>query len=107
MIFGSIPGVISIEPEVSKTNEKRLIKIQPNLRLWLEKYPLDRFPILVKKRFKAMITDIRKQFGLGHDVMRHTFCPMTVGAFRSVADAALQAGNSEAVIRQSYLDVGS
>jgi integrase len=100
-------GVISIEPEVSKTNEKRSIKIQPNLRLWLEKYPLDRFPILAKKRFKEMITDIRKQFDLGHDVMRHTFCSMTVGAFRSVGDAALQAGNSETVIRQSYLDVKS
>lgn len=32
---------------------------------------------------------------------------MTVGAFRSVGDAALQAGNSEAVIRKHYLDLKS
>ena len=32
---------------------------------------------------------------------------MTVGAFRSVGDAALQAGNSEAIIRKHYLDLKS
>ena len=32
---------------------------------------------------------------------------MTVGAFRSVGDASLQAGNSEAVIRKHYLDLKS
>lgn len=39
--------------------------------------------------------------------MRHTFISMTVGAFRSVGDASLQAGNSEAVIRKHYLDLKS
>ena len=39
--------------------------------------------------------------------MRHTYISMTVGAFRSVGDAALQAGNSEAIIRKHYLDLKS
>jgi len=39
--------------------------------------------------------------------MRHTFISMTVGAFCSVGDASLQAGNSEAVIRKHYLDLKS
>jgi hypothetical protein len=39
--------------------------------------------------------------------MRHTYISMTIGAFRSVGDAALQAGNSEAVIRKHYLDLKS
>ena len=30
---------------------------------------------------------------------------MTVGAFKSVGDAALQAGNSEKIIRKHYLDL--
>ena len=51
--------------------------------------------------------EIRKKFNLGHDVLRHTYISMTVGAFRSVGDAALQAGNSEAVIRKHYLDLKS
>ena len=32
---------------------------------------------------------------------------MTVGAFRSVGNAALQAANSEAIIRKHYLDLKS
>ncbi len=39
-------GVILIEPEVSKVKEKRAIKIQPNLSLWLEKYPPALYPII-------------------------------------------------------------
>lgn len=98
-------GVIRIEPEVSKVNEKRVIKLQPNLRLWLEKYPLDEYPIITPKRFPQMRQEIRDHFGLGHDVLRHTFISMLVGAFRSVGDASLQAGNSEAIIRRHYLDL--
>lgn len=98
-------GVIRIEPEVSKVNEKRVIKLQPNLRLWLEKYPLDEYPIITPKRFPQMRQAIRDKFKLGHDVLRHTYISMLVGAFRSVGDASLQAGNSEAVIRRHYLDL--
>ena len=45
-------GVILIEPEVSKVKEKRAIKIQPNLSLWLEKYPLSIYPIIPARRFQ-------------------------------------------------------
>lgn len=99
--------VILIEPEVSKVNEKRTIKIQANLKAWLKKYPLDEFPIITPRRFRDMWADVRKQRKLTHDVMRHTYISMTVGAFRSVGDAALQAGNSEAIIRKHYLDLKS
>ncbi len=99
--------VILIEPEASKVNEKRTIKMQPNLIEWLKKYPLDEYPIIPPRRFRDMWADVREQRKLTHDVMRHTFISMTVGAFRSVGDAALQAGNSEAVIRKHYLDLKS
>ncbi len=97
-------NVIHIEPEVSKVNEKRTIKIQPNLRLWFGKYPLAKFPIIPERRFRDMWVDVRKNFTLPHDGLRHTFISMTVGSFRSVGDASLQAGNSELVIRKHYLD---
>jgi hypothetical protein len=100
-------GVILIEPDVSKVNEKRSIKIQPNLRMWLERYPLSMYPIIPARRFRLLLLDVRREWTLAHDVMRHTFISMTVGAFRSVGDAALQAGNSEAIIRRHYLDLKS
>lgn len=99
--------VIRIDPAISKTNEKRVVYLQPNAKLWLEKYPLDSAPIVPPKNADRMLREIRKKFGIGHDVLRHTFISMTVGAFRSVGDAALQAGNSEAIIRKHYLDLKS
>ncbi len=99
--------VIRVDPAVSKTNEKRMVFLQPNAKLWLEKYPLDEFAIVPKKNADRMLREIRKKFGIGHDVLRHTYISMTVGAFRSVGDAALQAGNSEAIIRKHYLDLKS
>lgn len=98
-------GVIRIEPEISKVNERRIVKLQPNLRAWLEKYPLTEEGAVPRPNPDRVLADIRSTFDLGHDVLRHTYISMTVGAFKSVGDAALQAGNSEAVIRKHYLDL--
>ena len=48
---------------------------------------------------------IAKMFDLSHDIMRHTFISMFVAKFRSMGEAALQAGNSEGIIRKHYLDL--
>jgi len=37
--------------------------------------------------------------------MRHTFISMFVAKFRSMGEAALQAGNSETIIRKHYFDL--
>jgi len=97
-------NVILVEPEVSKVDEKRSVKIQPNLRLWLEKYPLAEFPI-VPSGLEFYRRKIRKEFKLGPGILRHTYTSMMVGSFRSVGDASLQAGNSETIIRKHYLDL--
>ena len=99
-------GVIHIEPEVSKVRMKRNITIQPNLAAWLRTYPLDRYPIM-PVGFRRLRLKFRKHFKLSHDILRHTFISMHVGKFRSIGDAALQAGNSEAIIRKHYLDLKS
>ena len=99
-------GVILIEPEVSKVRMKRAVTIQPNLAAWLRSYPLTEFPIM-PVGFKRLRLKFRKQFSLSHDVLRHTFISMYVGKFRSLGDAALQAGNSESIIRKHYLDLKS
>jgi integrase len=99
-------GVIHIEPEVSKVRRKRLVTIQPNLAVWLQAYPLDRFPIRPKnvRRIRRKVFD---EFELPHDVLRHTFISMHVAKFRSMGEAALQAGNSESIIYKHYLDLKS
>jgi hypothetical protein len=99
-------GVILIEPHVSKVRMKRSVTIQPNLASWFRAYPLEEFPIM-PYAFRRLRLKFRKQFGLSHDVLRHTFISMFVGKFRSMGEAALQAGNSESIIRKHYLDLKS
>ena len=99
-------GVIHIEPEVSKVRMKRLVSIQPNLAAWLRAYPLKHYPILPKNA-EELRAKVCRTFGLTHDVLRHTFISMFVGKFRSMGEAALQAGNSESIIRKHYLDLKS
>ena len=99
-------GVISISAEVSKVRESRKVVIQPNLAAWLRAYPLEKFPIIVTNFFERR-SALSKRFGLTHDVLRHTFISMFVAKFRSLGEAALQAGNSEGIIRKHYLDLKS
>jgi integrase len=97
-------GVIHIEPDVSKVRMKRNVTIQPNLAAWLTAYPLDKFSI-VPPSFQHPRAKIARDFGLSHDIMRHTFISMHVAKYRSMGEAALQAGNSESIIRKHYLDL--
>jgi len=97
-------GVIHIEPEVSKVRMKRHVTIHPNLAHWLQAYPLARFP-LIPKNAKNTRRKIFQHLNLTHDVLRHTFISMHVAKYRSMGEAALQAGNSESIIRKHYLDL--
>ena len=89
-------GIISISADVSKVREPRRIAIQPNLAAWLRAYPLTKFPIVVGN-FKKRREKFRDRFNLSHDVLRHTFISMFVAKFRSIGEAAIQAGNSESI----------
>ncbi len=99
-------GIISISADVSKVREPRRVTIQPNLAAWLQAYPLSKFPIVVAD-FKKRREKFRDQFHLTHDVLRHTFISMFVAKYRSIGEAAIQAGNSEGIIRKHYLDLKS
>ncbi len=97
---------IHVEPWVSKVKTKRTVTIQPNLVAWLRAYAFDQFP-LRPKNIEAGRRDIFAKFDLSQEILRHTFISMFVGKFRSIGEAALQAGNSEAVVRRFYLDIKS
>ena len=99
-------GMIRIAAEVSKVRERRDITIQPNLAAWLRAYPLKKFPI-IPANLQHIREKVAQKFPLSHDVMRHTFISMFVAKFRSLGEAALQAGNSESIIRKHYLDLKS
>ena len=99
-------GVVRLTPDVSKVKSLRSVTIHPNLSAWLMKYSVKKFPIIPPNAVR-MIGAIKSKFGIGQDVMRHTFISMHVAKFRSMSEAALEAGNSETMIRKHYYNTVS
>ncbi|MDA9923190.1 phage integrase N-terminal SAM-like domain-containing protein [Verrucomicrobiales bacterium] len=96
-------GVIHVPSEIAKTRSKRQIEIRENLRLWLEHSD----PEILPTGHDRMIREIRKDHELLHDQLRHSFFSYHVAAFRSVGDASLEGGNTEAVVRKHYLNLAT
>lgn len=94
---------ITIPASVSKTRHERQVTISENLADWLEAFPGDVIP----RNFGALNKKARKHFALSHDEARHSFISYHVAAHRSIGDAALQAGNSENVVKRHYLNTHS
>jgi integrase len=97
-------GVIRMTPDLTKTNSLRQITIQPNLSAWMKRYPLKEWPLMVENMVDH-VARVRKHLKLGNDVLRHTFVSMHVAKFKSLGSTALEAGNSEAIIRKHYLNL--
>jgi hypothetical protein len=93
--------IITIPANVSKTRHERKIAISDNLAAWLEYAP---GPI-IPTNFRSMHASARKHFKLSHDESRHSFISYHVALHRSLGEAALQAGNSETIIRRHYLNL--
>ena len=94
-------GVIHIQPEISKTHQYRQITIRPVLHDWLTRHGGEILP----PNSDRLVKHIRAKFALGHDVLRHSFFSFLVGAEGSVERAALEGGNTEAIIRRHYLNL--
>lgn len=103
----TINGSIRITAATSKTSRSRNVTIMPNLRAWLDKFPGQIFPANSSKR----ISEIKDKFGIGckadstnKDILRHTFCSMSVNREGgSFTQTAIEAGNSESILRRDYV----
>jgi len=93
---------IHIPAEVSKTGEARQVTISDSLAAWLE--ALDEKPI-VPTNFDRLMKQARKHLQLSHDETRHSFISYHVALHRSLGDTALQAGNSESIVKKHYLNL--
>jgi hypothetical protein len=57
------------------------------------------------RNFGRMMTKVKKHFNVTPDETRHSFISYHVALHRSLGDAALQAGNSESIIKRHYLNL--
>lgn len=88
-----------------RQGRRRLIPIQPNVRAWLEAYPVPtgklcmfKTPVFVRKLATKL------EIPWNHDVMRHSAISYAVAATGNVDLVALWSGNSRDVIYESYLN---
>ena len=94
-------GRIMLPADMTKTKDSRPIVISDNLNAWLQAYKdLPIVPVNLKNDYQK----IRSKFGLQNDETRHSFISYHVALHRSIGDTALQAGNSERMIKKHYLD---
>jgi len=93
-------GIITIPANISKTAHERQILISKNLAAWLAIAPGS----IIPPNFDRLAKLVRKRFSLTHDEARHSFISYHVALHRSVGDAALQAGNSESIVKRHYLN---
>ena len=78
-------GYIRIEPEVSKTNSVRLVRIEPNLKAWLETVPPEkRTGKLAPKNWQRKWQAVRRGASISHlnDVCRHSYASYWLAAHR-------------------------
>jgi hypothetical protein len=94
---------ITIPAKVSKTKHDRQVTISQNLAAWLTAFTGDAIPT----NYEALNKKVRKHFKLTHDEQRHSFISYHVALHRSIGDAALQAGNSESIVKLHYLNTHS
>ncbi len=97
-------GFITIPASVSKGLSARQVKITDNLAAWLKSYST--LPV-IPRNWDRLVRQVRKHFKLSHDEARHSFISYHVALNRSIGDAALQAGNSESIVRSHYLNTHS
>jgi integrase len=97
-----LPSHIEVEGAKCKTRKRRLVKIQPALKAWLDVG--GRLPVRnLKRRWLA----VRLKAGLpwGQDVIRHTFCTYHLAYFENAALTAVEAGHDEAVLFSKYRSI--
>lgn len=99
-------GVIEVAKHKAKTASRRLIPIQPNLAEWLAPFRAERGHICTTRTWRC-VTALAKAIGLEwpHDVLRDSFISYRTAVTQNLSQVALEAGNSERIIRHSYLEL--
>jgi hypothetical protein len=97
-------GLITVNASISKTRKSRLIKIQPNLRQWLEHYRGENFLTnnwRDKYLFSKDVLSVEKRNT--SDLCRHTFISYLAHVVTGWHELELQAGNTKHIQLQHYL----
>lgn len=98
-------GFIEVRAAKSKTGERRLVPIQPNLKAWLEPHRKEKGAVCEYANTTKQILKVAAEAGVEwkHNGLRHSFISYRVAACADVPRVADEAGNSPQIIRHHYL----
>lgn len=94
---------IEVPARLAKTRRRRPVKIQPNLRAWLDlggKLPLHDCNTTWQKFREAL--KVKEGLDWPHNVTRHSFCSYHLAKWQNAARTALEAGHTEAMLFSNY-----
>jgi len=103
--------VIFLSKQVTKTKQRRIVPLMPNLKLWLTSHRQSQGQIA--KRWGASQALARawcnraKMTGVNYkrNGMRNSYISYRVAAMKNVAQVALESGNSPGIIQREYLEL--
>jgi integrase len=98
--------IIELRAGQAKTASRRIIPISDNLAAWLA--PLDRRgPVIPNPLFLERVRKFAHEIGVGwpRNALRHSYISYRVAEIQNVAQVALEAGNSPAIIFKHYREL--
>ena len=107
-------GYITVDADIAKTNSRRMVPIQPNLNKWLAPLAKPSGSVAERSRVARAIRKLgpRKSskdeapaMTWRHNGLRHSFCSYRLACVKNIAQVALEAGNSPAMIREHYMEL--
>jgi integrase len=114
-------GYITVDASIAKTNSRRLVPIQPNLKAWLKPYAkiqglvveLENVPNALQRLIDATRPNdpknpkskLKPAVEWRHNALRHSFCSYRLAQIKNTAEVALEAGNSPQMIFQHYREL--
>lgn len=101
-------GFVEVKAEKSKTANRRLVTIQPNLQKWLAPLRKSNGPV-TPTNFQSRAKHDRDRAGLRrqwpNNALRHSFASYHLAAFNDAAKLALEMGNSPRIIFVHYREL--
>lgn len=103
--------VLILSKQVTKTKQRRIVPILPNLKLWLLPYSgstgriADRWSSAqtLSKSWTNRARDVKITYK--KNAMRNSFISYRVATTKNIAQVALESGNSPAVIQKDYMEL--
>ena len=102
-------GVIEIKQSVSKTGQRRLVPIAPNLAQWLAPYAQENGPVWTysHSELTALKAETAEAAGFKwrHNALRHSFASYRLAQLQNANQVSLETGHTVKVLFSNYREL--